>query len=282
MTVREGILYAVHDGVELRGDLYSPAGPGPHPVLVAVPGGGWVRGDRKGLRFWGEHLSGAGVAVFSIDYRRSTNGPIFPQNVRDVIAAMRFVDAEAAALGVDRERLGLLGTSAGAHLVALAALGRAEPLIGAEYPDDVGAGNRPKLRVLVTVYGIFDLAAHWRADSLKGAASGEDLTERMLGADPDADPELYRLASPITYVSACSDRPDVLVIWGDSDPDVLPVQSEAFATALKGPGYPVETIVAEGAGHFWFSRDPVDDPSTFNARVAPKLEAFPQDRLVGA
>jgi acetyl esterase/lipase len=279
MSLREGLVFAVHDGVELRGDLYLPDGPGPHPVLAAVPGGAWLRGDRAGLKHWGAYLAAQGFAVFSIDYRRSTAGPIFPQNVRDVAAAVRFLDAEAERLGLDRSRLGLLGASAGAHLAALATLAADTPLVGGGYPKDVGAGRPIRPRVLVTVYGVFDLVAHWRADSLKPKPPEGDVTVRMLGAEPGADPDLYHAASPTAYVATAAARPPTLVIWGDHDTDVLPAQSQAFAATLARAGVEVQTLVVEGAGHFWFSRDPIDAADGFNARVAPHLTAFLQRHL---
>ena len=51
----------------LRGDFYRPCGDGPFPAVVAVPGGGWLRGRRQALRFWGEQLAMAGLAFFAIE-----------------------------------------------------------------------------------------------------------------------------------------------------------------------------------------------------------------------
>ena len=67
----DGIVYARHDDLELAGDLYLPAGAGPHPIVLAVPGGAWRFGQRGGLRRWAEYLAAHGHAVFSIDYRQA-------------------------------------------------------------------------------------------------------------------------------------------------------------------------------------------------------------------
>jgi len=271
--LREGLFFATHDGVELRGDLYLP-----HPALVAAPGGAWLRGDRKGLSRWGEYLSARGIAVFSVDYRRSTAGRIFPENVRDVAAAARFVSARSGDLDIDPARIGLLGASAGGHLTALAALAGDTPVARDGYPNDVGAGTPLNPKVLVTVYGVFDLAAHWQADSVKPAGPDGDVTERMLGGTPGDNAALYRLASPVTHVLDSASRPPVLVVWGDSDVDVLPAQSQTFAKALAEAGYPTQTLPVEGAGHFWFSKDEINSP--FNAFVASQLMDFLKANLV--
>ena len=130
-TVRRDLPYATHDGVMLSGDFYVPKGPGAHPVVVAVHGGGWQAGSRNAYQTWGSYLSERGIAVYSIDYRLSKPGqPSYPQAVHDVIAAIRFVKHNAADLNVDPDRVALMGGSAGGHLVALVGLaGDAAPLL---------------------------------------------------------------------------------------------------------------------------------------------------------
>ncbi len=265
---RPGLTFAIAGEVALKGDLYVPDGAGPHPVLVAAPGGAWLRGDRSQLAHWGQYLSGQGVAVFVIDYRRSTAGKVFPQNRDDVAAALAFIRHEGPGLSLDPARLGLLGASAGAHLAALVALDEAD---------------RPALpvRVLVGVYGVYDLAAHWQADLGRNAAPGEDPTERMLGAKLFDDQQLYFEASPIRHVTHAGNALKVMLIWGQDDAEVLPGQSEAFSRSLGQAGFPVATLPVPGAGHFWFSKEPLS-PETFNGAVAPRLAAFLKEHLLGA
>src|SRR5690242_7340820 len=62
--IHNNLTYATHDGVELKGDLYLPAGPGPHPVIVNVHGGYWRRGSRDTFQFWGPYLAARGYAGF--------------------------------------------------------------------------------------------------------------------------------------------------------------------------------------------------------------------------
>jgi acetyl esterase/lipase len=275
------LTYAVHDGVELKGDLYLPDGAGPHPVLVGVPGGGWRRGDKIGFRIWGEYLAAQGIAFFSVNHRKSNAGPIFPQNVQDILAATRFICGEAVELGLDAGRLGLIGSSAGAHLAAMTALAGAKPLFAQGYGDDKHAGVTPAPKVLVGVYGVYDLFSHWQADAWRNAADNEDFTERFLGGAPYADQQRYFDASPIRHV-AYGIPFKTLLIWGDEDPEVLPAQSKGMLTALTQARAFVRAMPVQGAGHFWFSEDAIADPRGFNSFVAPRLLRFLKAHLVGA
>jgi acetyl esterase/lipase len=278
MPTRQGVLFAVHDGVPLYGDFFAPEGPGPHPVLVAASGGGWLRGDRTQLAHWGQRLAASGVAVFSADYRRSTDGAIFPQNAQDVLAAGRFVDMNAGDLGVDRERMGLLGASAGGHLAALVALAGAGHVLANGYLEDAHADRRPRFRVLVGIYGVYDLPAHWRACQTQDPQTRDDLVERMLGGGYPENGALYDLASPVSHVASADPELHALLIHGDADHTVLPEQSERLAGALRGAGHPVQTIVAPGAGHFWFSRE-TDTQAGTNGLIGQPLIAFLRERF---
>lgn len=270
MALVQTLTFAVADGSELKGDLYLPDGDGPHPVLVAAPGGAWLRGDKKQLRHWGHHLAAQGFAVFAIDYRRATAGKVFPKNVQDVMAAARFVRDEAAALSLDPARIGLLGASAGAHLTSLAALAQGESWL---------EGPPVPFKTLVAVYGVYDLVTHWQADLDKNPEPGQDHTVRMLGSTPYDDQKLYFDASPIRHVAYTNNALKTLVIWGADDADVSPRQSEMFVRALRQARFFVRTIAVPGAGHFWFSEEPIDAPSSATGKVAPGIVAFLKQHL---
>lgn len=256
-----------NDGeTELLGDLYKPEGVGPHPVVIGLSGGGWRRGGRGDLAQWGRYFAAAGIAFFSADYRRAVHEPVFPRNAEDAVAALRFIAREGARFGLDPARIGLLGASAGAHLGALAVL------------SEAGSAVAPK--VFIGVYGIYDLVAHWQADLWRNAATGEDLTERFIGCVPHQDQRRYFDASPIRQIDGAARNLKVLLVWGEKDGEVSPRQSEEFHRALVQAGAMARTIPVPGAGHFWFSDDPVDDPSGFTAGLAPRLLRFLDRHLV--
>lgn len=270
MPERLEIKYADGASGPLCGDLYLPNG-APASVLVAVPGGAWRAGNRKQLAGWGRYLAGQGFAVFAIDYRLATGGPGFPGNLRDVRAALAFVHESMGTLGVDAAKLGLFGASAGGHLAALAAL--------SDRPD---LPPLPKLSALVGAYGVYDLFRHWQDGRADNPALGEDITESMLGTTPFEDPQRYFDASPLFQVRYAKNALKTLLIWGEDDRDVLPeTQSKAFVLALRQARFFVRTIPVPGAGHFWFSEEPLDDPRSRTAQIAPAIVRFLRHHLAG-
>ena len=128
VMTRNDILFAEHDGVRLLGDFYAPKGVEKAPVLVAVHGGGWQVGNRKFYTNWGPYLAKNGFAVFAIEYRlMKPDVKAYPGAVYDTKAAVQYIRANAGELGIDPERIGMVGDSAGAHLSALVALAGEEP-----------------------------------------------------------------------------------------------------------------------------------------------------------
>ena len=144
VVIKPDIVFAEHDDAKLLGDLYLPKGSRKTPVLVGVHGGGWQVGDRKFYQHWGSYLAKYGYAVFAIEYRLMRPGvKTWPGVVYDCKAAVQFVRANAEALGLDPDRVGLIGDSAGAHLSALVALAGDEPLFSGQYRDDPYAATLP-------------------------------------------------------------------------------------------------------------------------------------------
>src|SRR2546430_6963307 len=160
VVVRNDIVFAEHDGTKLLGDLYTPKGLDKAPVLVGVHGGGWQVGDRKFYRNWGTYLAKNGYAVFAIEYRLMKPGvKTWPGAVYDTKAAVQYVRANAGELGVDAERVGMIGDSAGAHLSSLVALAGEEPLFSSEYRGDPHAAVSARVKTVVGFYGVYDMAA---------------------------------------------------------------------------------------------------------------------------
>jgi acetyl esterase/lipase len=277
----DGLVYATHDGQPLAGDLYLPAGPGPHPTLLAAPGGAWRYAKRGALQAWGAHLASQGFAVFSVDYRQATHGSTFPQAAQDVYAAAQFLCGAGPRYGLDTARLGLLGASAGAHLASLIALaGDRAPICGAYLADEYAA-LRPEFRALIAVYGIYDLVRHWQDTRTSNAAPGEDITERFMGGSPYEDQTRYAQASPLRQVSYARNRLAVLLVWGEQDDAVSPAQSHGFRLALEQARFTVRSCPVPGAGHYWFSNEPIEEARGHAAYVAPRIVRFLRQYLDG-
>ena len=221
------------------------------------------------------------IAVFAIGYRLSKPGAkTYPGAVYDVKAAVQFVRANAAQLGVDPDRIGLIGDSAGAHLVSLVALAGDEPLFSTEYRNDPHAATPANVKAVVGFYGVYDMQAQWQHDQI--ARPRDQITEKFLGASPMQSRRTYFDASPISYATVDKREKTgtrFLLIHGTNDDIVDPqTQSQAFLTALKQAGFFVRTIVVPGAGHFW-SVDPVEEPGSYGAQAAPQMLRFLRDGL---
>ena len=277
VTRRDDIVFAEHDGVRLLGDLYAPKGLDKAPALVAVHGGGWQIGDRKFYSNWGPYLARNGFAVFAIEYRLMKPGvKTYPGSVYDTKAAVQYVRAKAGDFGIDPDRIGMIGDSAGAHLSALVALAGEEPAFSSQYRSEASAALPAKVKAVVGFYGVYDMLAQWQHDLV--TRPRDNISEKYLSAAPHTNRKVFFEASPMSYATADRNSTRFLLIHGDHDDIVDPAtQSAAFLLALKQAGFFVRTVVIPGAGHF-FITEPVDDTS-FGGFAGPKVVRFLRDAL---
>jgi acetyl esterase/lipase len=278
VDVRTGLTYATHDGVALLGDLYRPKGAGPFPVLVALHGGGWVQGARSAFQYWGPYLAARGYALFAISYRLAQAGQkTFPHAVQDALAAVQFCRGSAADLNLDPERIGLMGASAGANLAALAALGRDAAVFKGGYPQDAHAAASTKVKVLVGVYGVYDMMAMWQR--YQEASPRDNNIEKFIGVSPLESRQPYFDATPISYATVPNNSIGVFLACGTEDDLVdRKANTDAFLLALKQAGFFVRTSILAGAGHY-FMNDPIDEPGSHTGFLAPRLVRFLAEKL---
>src|SRR6185369_396386 len=178
--------------------LYLPKGRDKAPVIVAVHGGGWQVGSRASYQHWGPFLAKNGGAVFAIEYRLMKPGvKTYPGAVYDTKAEIQYVRAKAAELGIDPERIGMIGDSAGAHLSALVALAGEEPHFSGEYRSDANAAVSAKVKAVVGFYGVYDMQAQWEHDLV--ARPRDNIAEKFLGAAPYTNRKVFFEGSPLSY-----------------------------------------------------------------------------------
>ncbi|WP_329538923.1 alpha/beta hydrolase [Streptomyces sp. NBC_01358] len=240
-------------GGELRLDLYLPEGvPGPRPVIVWLPGGGWQRAARGMGPHLGRLFAQRGYAMADIEYRSSRTA-LWPAQLHDVKAAVRYLRSVAQDRGLDAERIGAWGSSAGGHLAALLGLTGGDPAWEgngghAAYSSDVQA--------VVDGYGPADLL-HMDADSLPGGVVNDiDPSSPpwgLLGGPTTEHPEPASQASPVSHVGA--QAAPFLILHGDADLLVGPRQSQRLFDALHAAGAEATLVSVHGAGHGFFNTD---------------------------
>lgn len=275
VATRPALVYAVHDGSKLLGDLYSPKGRANAPVLVAMHGGGWRGGSRSFYKHWGPFLARNGYALFAIEYRLRKPG-MYPAAIYDVKAAIQFVRAKAAAFDVDPTRIGLIGDSAGGYLAAMLAL--AADRFASAYSDDANAATPATVKAVVGFYGIYDMVAQWKQDMR--VTRGDSITQDFLGVAPAQNGPLYVESSPITYARADRRGVRFLLFHGSRDNLVDPQsQSGAFVAALAKAGFSARLSIIPGAAHFWVSEPFENAPGSYGMLAAPQLLQFLEGAL---
>ncbi|MGD9873080.1 MAG: alpha/beta hydrolase fold domain-containing protein [Kiritimatiellia bacterium] len=207
------------------------------PAIVWIHGGGWGAGDkRRGVKNI-LPFAERGYVCVSVSYRL-TDEAVFPAQIHDCKAAIRFLRAHAEKYGIDSGRIGVWGASAGGHLAAL--LGTSGGV--AELEGDEGSPGFPsRVQAVCDWYGPVDLY------SAAQQAPEDPRPAKLLGGEILDNRELAVLASPVSHASP--DDPPFLIMHGTRD-DVVPLQqSRLLKWALNRQGVPVKLSVVRGGGH---------------------------------
>lgn len=229
VEVKKDIEYGNTGERPLLLDLYSPKQTdGPVPGLIFIHGGGWKGGKKEDYRYYGIEFAEKGYVVASIQYRLSGESK-YPAAIHDVKAAVRWMRAEASSFGVDPERIGVAGGSAGGHLALL--LGYTSDV--EEFDGDSGhAGVSSRVQAVVNLYGPTDLTTEFARNQSETGS----LLKKFFGGTYDEQPAKYEEASPIRYVTG--DDPPTLILHGTID-KVVPInQADLLSKKLKETGVP--------------------------------------------
>lgn len=250
VVTRENVVYATVGDHDLHMNLAWPENPPvlPMPVVAWMHGGGWCGGDHLGDE--NLPLAERGYFTANIEYRLSQEA-IFPAQIHDCKAAIRYLRAHAAQFRLDPAHIGVWGSSAGGHLSALLGTSAGAP----ELEGDLGyLDHSSAVQAVVNFCGPSDLT-----QILQGQPEIEVLVEIMdqfMGGPLAERLELARSGSPLTYVGPGS--APFLIIHGDCD-EIVPLnQSERLDAALREAGVESTLIYAKGAGH---AIGPESDPT---------------------
>ncbi len=238
VRVQADIVYTTASDRELALDLASPDDDSElRPCILVIHGGGWRQGNRQSQMKEVQWLARRGYVAATVTYRLAPDHQ-FPAALNDVQAAVGFLRDHAQDYGIDPDRIGAMGYSAGAHLAML--LGTVDEPTG----DQTTAP--PKVSAVVAHYGPADLT-----QPLPGA--GPQLTQQFLGGTAEQVPAMYTLASPVHHVDA-ADAP-MLLLQGTGDELVRWSQAVTMAEKLTAAGVPGRVELIVGAGHGWRGED---------------------------
>jgi acetyl esterase/lipase len=235
------VVYAVVDGKSLAMDIYLPANVKSPPLVVWVHGGAWYLYDKKQ---YPKALIDAGFALASLDFRQSTEAR-FPAQVFDIKAGIRFLRAKAREYGYRTDRIAIAGASSGGHLAALVGVTNGSK----ELEGSVGnfLKDSSSVQAIVDYFGASNLTTILAQSTPFGLSVRQPALDKLLGGQPDAVPELARLASPVFHVDR--DDPPILLLHGDQDPQMPINQSHELQGAYEKLGLDGQLIVVHGAAH---------------------------------
>lgn len=246
ITTEHDLVYTKAGDTELKLDMARPAeGDGPFPGVLVIHGGGWRGGNKADVRPILDEFAKRGYVAISPQYRFCPKD-LFPAQVHDVKAAVRWLKSRAKDYKVDAGHIGAVGFSAGAHLsMMLGVTSAADGLEG----EAAAAADAPdtKIQAVVNYFGPTDLAAADIPEVTK------PLVNAFLGGDSKEKAKEYAQASPLTFVT--KDDAPILSFQGTKDPLVPHTQATKLADAQTAAGVPGRIELLVGAGHGWGGDD---------------------------
>lgn len=260
------VVYKSIAGRDLKLDLYYPT-PGPSkkcPVVVFTHGGGWAAGNRYkaasgSFAIVFERLIKEGFAVAPVSYRlaKKDSNVAMRDCVIDCKDAIRYLAKNSEALGLDSQRICVMGDSAGGHIAQMLLLASPEQLPGdpalAEVPYRMVAG--------VSWYGPCDFEKTELFNHDDRAGFKDRFAARILGSKSGPKEKLarYREVSPINYLG--QDSPPLLMIQGDKDTTIPVKHAYHMQQKAKQLEAPVEIMIIKNSGHNWRKVDAEIEPS---------------------
>ncbi len=249
IRMEKDLTYIPNGDAAQKLDIYLPEKPSdkPLPLIVHIHGGGWRGGNKFPCPVTGMVLKGYVVA--SVEYR-FTPKAIFPAQIQDCQAALRWLRARSKEYNFDPNRVGVIGGSAGGHLSAL--VGTAG---GKKAFASIGGHEEQSDRVqaVCDIYGPADFstvmqqaAEDKNAKNIFQWNTPSDPYSSLIGTKLDDKPKADAV-SPVHYVS--QDNPPFLILHGTHDTLVPLAQSEQFAAVLKAKGVEVWLQKLPGSGH---------------------------------
>ena len=235
------------------------------PAIVYYPGGGFTSANHEKFIEMRMALAKAGFVVAAAEYR--TVPDRFPALINDAKAAVRYLRAHARQFGIDPQRIGVIGDSAGGYVAQMMGTTNGEKQFDTGDFTEVSSD----VQAAVTIYGISNLMniGEGYPEAIQEVHKSPAVTEALLIHGPAfanfagksilSDPQKALEASPIGHIK--QGMPPFLIMHGSADKLVSPIQSEQLYRALTEKGNQADYIEVEGAGHgdlYWFQPAIID------------------------
>lgn len=235
------------------------------PAIVYYPGGGFTSANHEKFIEMRMALAKAGFVVAAAEYR--TVPDRYPALINDAKAAVRYLRAHARKFGIDPQRIGVIGDSAGGYVAQMMGTTNGEKQFDTGDFTEVSSD----VQAAVTIYGISNLMniGEGYPEAIQEVHKPPAVTEALLIHGPAfadfagesilSDPQKALEASPIGHIK--QGMPPFLIMHGSADKLVSPIQSEQLYRALTEKGNQADYIEVEGAGHgdlYWFQPAIID------------------------
>lgn len=257
------VVYGRDGDRKLSADIARPTKKGGKlPAVVVVHGGGWLNGDKTKFRALTLALAERGYVTMAVGYRLGYEAK-FPAGIQDCNAAVRYLRANAAKYGVDSDRIGAVGGSAGGHLVGLMATGAdVEGLQG----DAGNAAQSSRLAAAIVMAGPMQIASGSVAE--RSRTGGDKSNANHWIGKIDEHMAMYQLAD--AYEKISKDDPPILFMRGEHD---NPRADEPSIAKLKAAGVWAGQKIYKDGKHGCWNRLP-----WFDAMVAD-MDRFFRERM---
>lgn len=241
LDAKLGQTYATYGQRTLEMDIYRPKEVwGQLPAVVCIHGGGWANGTRANHARVAQALAARGYVAATISYRLSGEAP-FPAAIHDCKAAVRYLRANATKLGIDADRIGAIGLSAGGHLTALLATTH-----GVSELEGHGGNEQwsSQIQAAIPMGAQTDLLSE-RTREVSAAEDRGKIWRQFLGGAQQEKPSTYALASPLQHLDM-NDPPCWFITGETDDPST---HADAFRAQMKMLGREAGLTVIKDAPH---------------------------------
>lgn len=241
---QKDVVYGKGGGKDLTLNLARPKViPSAAPCIVIIHGGGWAAGKKEQHNDLAVTFASKGYVAVTVGYRLAPDA-VFPAQIEDVKCAVRFLRANSEKYKLDPNRIGAVGFSAGAHLSMM--LGVTERPDGLE--GEGGHADQPsRVQAVVSFFGPTDLTAPEIFPEVS------PILKKFLGGTLSEKPDLYKKASPVTYVNR--DAAPMLLIQGTNDILVNWKQAIRMVEALIRNNIDGRLELLLGLGHGWGGKE---------------------------